>query len=245
MQTLGLEQMQLVQELLPGRTAWCAGYPRSGTSLVRLILAHCFGHYTASVYNESLTSGGFSGAVRLLPHVNDLDAVEAIGAEQGLLFWKTHACLTDTSPLPAIIIVRDGRRVLSSLEQFYATFNSINLGMRDMIAGNHPWGSWSAWVRSWEQNAGPHALWLRHADVVADVPGTVDRIAARFGLKPVAHSIPAFEELHAADPSIWRAGDTETNGGMTLEDEQLFWALHGDAMARHGYFKEAPRADIV
>ena len=222
---------------MPDHTAWCAGYPRSGTSLVRLILAHCFGHRTASVYNESRMSAGYMHAVRGVPSSGDLEAFQLLGAQQGWLFWKTHSCLTDVLQRPAIVIVRDGRRVLQSLKHFLPIYNFANIAMRDLILGHHPWGSWSRWVRSWEEHAGDKALWLRYENVVADVPGTVDRIASAFGLVPIAQAIPSFDALHAAEPNIWRAGDAETNGGMSPEDEALFWTLHGAAMGRHGYSK--------
>jgi len=220
------------------RVAWCAGYPRSGTSLVRLVLANCFGQVTGSCYDETDLTSGFREAMRSVPVGATESDVRAISEAQGVLFWKTHAMLDYDWNSPAIVVIRDGRRVLDSLRHFYADYGICGAGMVSLIKGNHMWGSWSEWVRSWEVFGGSDALWLRYEDIVADIPGTVGRIGSAFGLSPIADSIPAFDSLRLAEPRIWRAGVTQGNGGMTAAEEEMFWALHGDVMARHGYYRE-------
>ena len=217
---------------------WLAGYPRSGAALVRTILANCFGHYTCSIYREHILGDAYIHAVNLLPvdGVISLKDLESAAVKQGLLTFKTHELADDTSAcIPTIVIVRDGRIALESLKAFYAERNDHQYTMESLIRGEHPWGSWSAWIRSWAMYGSATALWLRYEDIMDDVPGTVDRIARWTGYTPVSHEIPPFESMHASEPTIFRKCATSGNGEMTIEEDRMFWAIHGGTMEMLGY----------
>ena len=215
--------------------AWLAGYPRSGAALVRTILAHCFGHQTASIYSETNLGEEYARALNAMGQVTQSDRLVALVKCQGLMTFKTHERGQGIGYVPTIIIVRDGRRTFESLKAFYAERNATDYTMMDLILGNHYWRDWTDWVRSWACNCRPDTQWLRYEDIMADVPGTVDRLAARWGLTPIAHEIPPFESLHKAKPDIFRGCAVDGNGGMTDEEEATFWALHGSTMTMLGY----------
>ena len=130
-------------------------------------------------------------------------------------------------------MVRDGRRTLASLRAFLADFNGSEWPMRDIIRGASPWGCWSTWIDGWLYRC--NTLWLRHEELVNDLPACVESIALHLQIEPTGREIPSFDELHAAAPTYWRSGATEGNGGMSPEDERLFWDLHGGTMALLGY----------
>ena len=218
--------------------AWLAGYPRSGAALIRTILAHCFGHKTGTIYSEANLGDAYAEMLHALPAQLPSDRTVALARRQGLLTLKTHERAKPGDAVPAIVIVRDGRRMFESLRAFYSERNATEYTMMDLIRGTHYWGDWTEWVRSWACNSRCDTQWLRYEDTMADVAGTVDRLAARWGLDPVAHEIPAFETLHAATPTIFRQAAVDGNGGMTDAEEAEFWALHGGTMTMLGYRRE-------
>ena len=217
--------------------AWLAGYPRSGAALIRTILAHCFGHQTGAIYCESNLGSDYARALNAVPVAQPSADMAALARGQGLLTFKTHARAKGIGHVPAIVIVRDGRRMFESLRAFYSERNATEYTMMELIRGDHYWGDWTEWVRSWACNSRCDTQWLRYEDVMADVAGTVDRLAARWGLDPVAHEIPAFETLHKAKPDIFRKAAVDGNGGMTDAEEAEFWERHGGTMTMLGYHR--------
>jgi len=229
---------QAIEILGMKEIAWLAGYPRSGAARIRTILVHCFGHQTASFYNEGYIGEDYQRTVRLLTWPLNTDDMERVAKEQGLLTVKTHQRPCDAdSRIPTIVIVRDGRRTLESLRAFYHDRNEVDITVEQMIRGEHVWGSWSGWIRSWAIRCEPNALWLRYEDTMADVRGTVDRIAGRFDLQPIGYTIPPFEALREGTPGIFRKADVTSNGGLTPNEEDLFWGLHGATMTMLGYHR--------
>ena len=219
------------------RCAFLAGYARSGAALIRTIMASCFGRQTTSIYLENYIGTDY---IRLLKHV-ELAESEAILPElaaAGGLVIKTHDVPPPAWPrVPAIVIVRDGRRVFRSLLAFYRECNGIDQTMLGLIRGEHTWGDWSDWIRTWAFLCSRRALWLRYEDVMADRRTAVNRLAAYFGIDPISYEIPAFATFQAAKPNIFRVAATSGNGGMTEAEEAEFWQRHGGTMAMLGYYR--------
>lgn len=138
---------------------WLAGYPRSGAALVRSILAHCFGLKTGSIYPEAFLGSGYIGAVNLWDMPQTSDDMVAM-ASDGALAIKTHELPEPGDCTPAIIIIRDGRRVLESLQAFYKENSRIDVSMESLIVGEHMWGCWSRWHRLWAMCSHSRTLWL-------------------------------------------------------------------------------------
>ena len=214
---------------------WLAGYPRSGAALVRTVLANCFGHSTGTIYKEASLGPAYAKHLRLGPTPIRNDHLEALVASQRLLLFKTHDMPHPPETVPTVVIVRDGRRTLASLQAFYGDHAHGTYTMTEMIRGDHRWGLWSAWIRAWAADAPDGALWLRYEDIMADRRTAVDQIAAWMDIPPISYEIPTFESMHKTNPEIFRQADVTGNGGMTPEEEDLFWNLHGGTMSMLGY----------
>jgi len=222
----------------PG-TAWLAGYPRSGATLIRTIMANCFGHCTSSIYTEQRLTAAYSDALGHLPEgATSLDDVRTIAHEQRLLLFKTHMRIREPEEIDAIVIVRDARRVFSSLRAFYHERVQTPHTMEQVIAGRTSWGDWSAWIKSWVANCSPRTMWLRYEDVMVNRHAAIDRIAQHFGIEPAGYDIPDFAVLNKDDPTIFRVAENEGNGGMTDAQEDMFWTLHGPVMNMLGYYRD-------
>jgi hypothetical protein len=218
---------------MPG-LAWLGSYPRSGAALVRTILAHAFGHVTASAYNEEPLGDAYAHELNALRYPATDTQVGAVLKAQKMLTVKTHEPASKLNRAPSIVIFRDGRRVLGSLRDFYRDRLSYWTPMELMIRGDHLWKDWSGWIRDWKDNA-EHALWLRYEDVMRDTKAAIDVIAEWMDIKPVSYIIPPFSRLHLVQKTIFRKADMAGNGGMEPHEEELFWELHGDTMRELGY----------
>lgn len=219
--------------VLPG-LAWLGSYPRSGAALVRTILAHAFGHVTASAYNEEPLGDEYAQTLNALRYPATATQVAAVLAEQKVLTVKTHHRASTLNKAPAIVIYRDGRRVMGSLRDFYRDRLNYWAPMDMMIRGEHFWKDWSGWIRDWKDN-GNGVLWLRYEDAVKDKRRAIDTIAEWMGVEPLHYTVPPFKRLQDVESTIFRKADMDGNGGMTDEEEALFWELHGDTMKELGY----------
>jgi len=240
MRDRGPRMMQQLAAQAPPGLVWLSGYPRSGAALVRTILAHCFGHVTSSLYGECDLGEGYADALKHRPLPVAVDGWAGVVAEQGMVTVKTHEWPQDET-VPAIVIVRDGRRVCGSLRDFYRNVNRAQIPMTDIIRGAHPWGCWSHWVARWGHRAAP-ALWLRYEDLMADPMPAIGQIERMFCVERVGVDRPDFQVLHTANPTIFRKACMSGNGNMTHEEEGLFWQLHGSTMARLGYRRDGSLA---
>ena len=219
-----------------------AGYARSGAALVRTIFANCFDMPTSSTYRELKLGPEYC---RLLKHKELGTGQTGQLLDNGPLLVKTHEWphrhdCHKTGQVPhAVVIVRDGRRVLGSLRAFYAGRNGLELAWEDMIVGKHRWGSWSEWVRQWATHCTADTLWIRYEDVMREPEVWIDKLAERFKLKAVSYDLPSIDKIKKrvgkAGRSIFRKADMAGNGGMPADMEALFWQTHGWAMGMLGY----------
>ena len=220
----------------PPGAVWLAGYARSGAALIRSILAHNFGQQTASVYPEAKIGDAYTAALKCLHWPISTDAMHALLARQKTIAIKTHEYPTrPAEPVRSIIIVRDARRVFASPKAFYAARNDTDVSMTDIIRGDHLWRDWSGWIRAWAYASRPDTLWLRYEDVMAQPWKWMNRLARWLDCPRRGGDFPAFDDLHKANPGIFRCAATTGNGGMTDDEEKLFWQLHGGTMRMLGY----------
>ena len=227
-----------VREHEPERTIWLAGYPRAGAALIRTILVHCFGHATASIYDETQIGPEYEDAVSMVRMPISLDELAGMLQDQGALVIKTHQHASqDGEPNRTIVIVRDGRRMFESLRAFYRERNGLQYSMTELIEGRHLWGDWTAWIRSWHDRGRGDTLWLRYEDIMENVPWAVEQIGRHIHCEPTGYEIPAFETLRSHTPTIFRKASMTGNGGMTPAEEELFWLCHGSTMTMLGYHR--------
>lgn len=225
-----------VAEMTTLRLAWLAGYPRSGAALVRTILAHCFGHGTASFYQEDGLGEHYAETVGLCSIPQTPEQMAALAERQPVLAIKSHEW-PERHPedLPTIVIVRDGRRLFESLRAFYQERNGTTYSMGELIRGAHPWGDWGEWIRAWARWTGASVRWIRYEDIMDDQEWAIRQLAEWLQIRPVAWEIPLFEAMQEGSPTIFRKAAIEGNGGMTPDEEWLFWERHGGTMSMLGY----------
>ena len=218
---------------------WLAGYPRSGTSLIRTILHHCFGHVTATTFEEQSHGHGYGDAVGLVDIPMTEEELAAIRAKQGGLWVKTHSLPLNLGEVPYLLIVRDPRCVLPSLHQFLTyTFKAKGReppALDDVIAGGQEWGNWSLWHRMWIETLADHSYIMRFEDVLANIPEAVKHIGGFTKCTPIRTEIPPFHELHAKAPNIFRRGKTEHD--LPPDTAARIEAAHGEMMKRFGYLE--------
>lgn len=211
------------------RAVWLAAYPRSGITFTRMLLSYCLGLKTDSLYTEGYIGENYLDLIRAAPEDGD-EARDALADEQGVLPIKTHR---PPDGGRAIVVVRDGRTTLQSLRDFYAELCRRSVSADQIIAGDHAWGDWSVWVNAWLGQ--PDTLWLKYEDLRANPISAVETIAAFLGKDVVTLEMPSFATAHELHPWMFRNGQRENR--WSEEDENKFWARHGDAMAALGYTK--------
>ena len=213
-------------------TLWVAAYPRSGITMMRQLLLSCFGLQSETLYNERYLGKSGIPLVNVTP--DDDTGRDELAQRQGVLPVKTHHQVPDDGGHLAIVVVRDGRTTLQSLHDFYAEMCFRTERMEDLIAGDHPWGDWSAWIWSWHKKS--NTLWIRYEDMRANLRATVGQIGEWLKREPSAYEMLSFAEMASVHPFFFRRGNRTNDWGAA--EEELFWSRHGETMELLGYEKE-------
>lgn len=182
---------------------WLASYPRSGNTLLRTILWHCFGAPSASIYDEDLGKNG--DLVDMAGHLEHRPGRQ-------LWFPKEHIPLIKTHELPpddkkAIYIIRDGREACVSLWKFY----NGKMSMEETIAGQHRFGTWAAHIAAWNPDVRPNTLAIRYEDMLHERQKVLSSISGFLNLEIKGSEIPDREAMAKAGgkwvkkKSSWRA----------------------------------------
>ncbi len=195
-----------------------ASYPRSGNTLLQMLLYYGFGIKSSSLYSEPLLSGYH---------------------DKRSCFVKSHGLPIADSP--AIYIVRDGREVCVSYWHYLADgdnpeFARPDATLADVIRGDVVFGSWSDHLRAWDPLHRPNTFCVRYEDMLGTPCEVIKRLARQIGCEPTGKGPPPFGYFHKQCPGFFRSGTNETwKEEMTGDDLDLFWELHGEAMREFGY----------
>ncbi|MCH8853876.1 MAG: sulfotransferase domain-containing protein [Planctomycetes bacterium] len=198
---------------------YLASWPRSGNTLLRLILFHCFMLKSTTLYSSSM-EGMFAFAA------------------PGSQFVKSHE-----PPLrdwPAIYVVRDGREACVSYRHYLRQSGKCEVGppLKWIIEG-HPstwFGTWSDHLRAWQPRTRPNMLLLRYEDMVGDPAGVVAALGGFLSREQTGNTLPTFASLKNDVPWFFRSGTNVTwKTEMVGDDLDLFWQIHGDTMREYGY----------
>lgn len=218
---------------------WLASYPRSGNTLLRILLNRAFGVKTPSIYDDPIDIGADPALAQLVGHRShglDLEAfVDAAESESGVVYAKTHELPRDEHK--AIYVVRDGRAAIVSLHHYLKeVFGIGEQSLADVITGFPKGLTWSTHVWSWVLSGRRDTLLLRFEDLVADPASALRKIADFLDLPPPGDAVVRFADLQAVAPRFFRRGDNAANiAELSGADLKLFWELHGQTMARMGY----------
>jgi hypothetical protein len=215
---------------------WLASYPRSGNTLLRLILKHCFDLSSQSLYQEQ----DFAD-----PAVRDLVGHEDVGrnARQFValarragrsLYVKTHE-LPPADRHPAIYVVRDGRSAVVSHAHYLRDILHRDISLAQVIEGKAGL-SWSQHIRAWTLPARADTLVARYEDLATGNRETLAAISA-FISRPLLRGFDiSFAQLHGLYPAFFRRGsDTANIAEMDAASARLFDQHHGDMLRAMGY----------
>lgn len=218
---------------------WLASYPRSGNTLVRIVLAQIYGYDTYSLYNDADIQG--MGMADLL-HQKRFDARSMTEYEQSSkpYFVKTHESPPTLDFNPTIYVVRDGRDTLVSHAHYRIDVEKAS-GFVEVLEGlvwRKQWlGGWSAHVRTWLHKS-PAPFILHFEDLLASPVGYVQRALQYLKLpaEPVGGQLPTFEGLHKQWPKFFRGGRADSwTREMNANTRQMFHEYHAEVMKTMGY----------
>jgi hypothetical protein len=221
---------------------WLASYPRSGNTLLRIVLKHIFGLTTWSLYNDPGDIGAdvaTSDVVGHMPLPDDFD-IEKARADDALHIIKTHGYpLNDKDH--AIYIVRDGRESTLSYLKYENTYRNGQTTLWDVIYGNVPFGSWSRHLEMWDPARRRNTLLLRFEDFVETPTNLIGEISDFIGVPPTGTVTPSFAELNKINPRFFVSGKKDSWKTVFSDDEHCAFLLrHYSAMVRYGYVNELP-----
>lgn len=205
---------------------WIASYPRSGNTLLRTILRHCFNLKSASVYPNDL--GGNKDIETYAGHI-ELDASNREKFMSGdIPLVKTHEYCNDT--LPAIYVVRDGRAACVSLWAFYRYM----IPLEAIVAGRHRFGSWAGHVLSWHPWSRSNTLLIKYEDMLSDLPAVLVCLSDFLNRDIQKNEIPDRKWIADKD-GIWVRH--KTSWADTLKGDLLekFNADNQDMLEKMGY----------
>lgn len=218
---------------------WLASYPRSGNTLLRLILHHVFNLRSCSVYNDLTVIGAHRETAAIVGHdmLGDSCSLAQLGCDKDTHFVKTHEHPEDGNA--AIYMIRDGRDAVTSYAHYQREFVGSDLTVSDVIVGRTGFGSWSEHVSTWSPATRSNTLLIRFESLLYELEKHTLRLSKFLRLEPVSNKLPSFSELHALNPAFFRAGST---GGwrdlFTADETELFWQTHGNVMSQYGYDRD-------
>jgi hypothetical protein len=225
---------------------WLASFPRSGNTMVRILLHKVYGQPSYSLYEER-PGEGFADTMGSAGQIAE-DGLDELRRRPGPCFVKTHGFPLDESP--ALCLVRDGRDALVSYAHFllayepdawsWHTFDDV---LRVLVESPDYYGGWTGNVLAWhERTASAPTVWLRYEDLVADPTGRLEAALSRLGVavRPTGEPPVAFDELHSRWPDFFRSGRPDA-WRDEMDDElcELFWRSHDEPMRLFGYSRWA------
>ena len=215
---------------------WLASYPRSGNTLLRIVLNFCFGQFSHSIYTDAEFND---------PAIRHVVGHEAIGPDprrflreahlrKGTIYVKTHE-LPGMDDHPAIYVLRDGRSSVISHYHFLKDILHRDVTLTDVIAGKFG-TSWSQHVNAWTTSSRSNMLVVRFEDMNIGNPITLERIS-KFIRRPILREFNvSFDRLHAQSPLFFRRGSDAANiAELDAKSLILFEQLHGDTLRQMGY----------
>jgi hypothetical protein len=215
---------------------WLASYPRSGNTLLRVILKHCFGLSSQSVYHDSeFTDPELVAAIGHEAVGDDPSRFLARARTDGRrLYVKTHE-LPPAQHWPVIYVVRDGRSATVSHLHYLRQVLGHQVTFADVLAGRMG-PLWSHHVRAWALEPRANRLVVRYEKLAAADEESLRAISDFIGV-PVARPFDvSFAQLNALNPVFFRRGSDEANiAEMDGETQALFERLHGETLRALGY----------
>src|SRR5262245_37671581 len=217
---------------------WLASYPRSGNTLLRIILNEVFGVKTLSKHNDRRDIGSEQSIREAVGHEFLKGRWEEVYPQMSraseTFFVKTHDGPEDEAK--AIYIVRNGFASILSYQNYLRDFENIEFTLAEVIAGSRDLPSWGYHLDLWNPLQRPQTLLLKYEELVQSPEKQIEQIAQFCQISPQKTWKNDFEKFHAINPKFFRKGQAEDPSPLFPEDcRKLCCGLHGDWMERLNY----------
>ena len=222
---------------------WLASYPRSGNTLLRQVLKHCF-EIDSCAGLEPGQEARFATLNATLSQIYGEYHYEGDAEEFYLrarssaqpVFIKTHLLPRDDAK--TIYVVRDGRLALKSFLEYQDRSHPGSSSFGSLLLGDHPYGEWSGHFRAWCDRSRAETLLLRFEELVDASATTLNQIAQFLGYTgPVRPWQNPQAKLRELAPQDFGPGDTVWRSDPFWSETRLrqFLTVHGPLLTQLGY----------
>ena len=208
------------------KITWLASYPRSGNTYLRTILFNCFGIKTASIYPNDL--GGNKTLENFVGHIEHNQNKTITFQKGSIPIIKTHKLNQDENR--SIYIIRDGRAASVSLWNFYGKKISI----KDIILGNHRFGTWKDHLISWNPLKRPNTLLVRYEDILVNFEYVLSSIETFLEKNVISKKLPS-RDIVATFDGKWVRSKTDWKEKISREELILFNEINYPLLKEFGY----------
>ena len=218
---------------------WLSSFPRSGNTLVRLMLKAVWDIQTCSMYDDRDDIGANPEVAQRVGHQflgADFDnAYQSMRDSTELFCVKSHDVPIDEGK--SIYIVRDGRSASYSYWHYQRAYGQLQreATLADTLIGFTPFGSWSDHLDAWDPLKRSNTLFLRYEQLLAEPEEQIERIADFLEIRPLRPWKNDFDALHRLEPRFFREGSNALPPKFDDAEESLFWLMHSSWMTRLGY----------
>lgn len=229
-----------------GEVFYQASYPRSGSTLTRILLDHHFDINTRTVY-------GADGISTTKSKNRTVLRIQEIREGSDFVALKTHQASAMVGLARALMTIRDGRDAIISFARYLLCYRKETMAfdrlLRRIALGRYQTpmvpgvlaGKWLEFHEYWlDKHPGPISI-LRFEDLA----GTNDKLSVILpalrklypDIEPVrTDPPPSFEDLHRDNPDFFRRGEVGSwRDEMPERIEREFWQVNGAMMERLGY----------
>lgn len=210
------------------RVTWLASYPRSGNTLLRLILHLCLGLFSASIFPEDVEK--IRELEERIGHVEYGPRMDLWMSNTPTLLVKTH--LMPTNDQPAIYVVRDGRAACVSMWEFYRRA----MPLETFLSGSHYFGSWAQHIATWHPLDRPNSLLIKYETMVEDLPTALQLLSRFLGVPIINDRLPDRDELARVTGGRWIRQGSHWQSVLGEKELRLFDEVNGAMMRALGYY---------
>ena len=208
------------------KITWLASYPRSGNTYLRTILFNCFGIKTASIYPKDL--GGNKILENFVGHIEHNQNKTITFQKGSIPIIKTHKLNQDDNR--SIYIIRDGRAASVSLWNFYGK----KIPIKDIILGNHRFGTWKDHLISWNPLKRPNTLLIKYEDILCNFEYVFNSIETFLEIKVLSKKLPSRDTVALFD-GRWVRSKTDWKEKISSEELNLFNKINYPFLKEFGY----------
>ena len=208
------------------KITWLASYPRSGNTYLRTILFNCFGIKTASIYPNDL--GGNKTLENFVGHIEHNQNKTITFQKGSIPIIKTHKLNQDENR--SIYIIRDGRAASVSLWNFYGK----KIPIKDIILGNHRFGTWKDHLISWNPLKRPNTLLIKYEDILCNFEYVLNSIETFLEIKVLSKKLPSRDTVATFD-GRWVRSKTDWKEKISSEELNLFNKINYPVLKEFGY----------